>query len=65
MEDEIRDGGSLLLGQPRQLDVFVSGGRTYAAVASYSDRGVQVIDVTDPGNITAAGSVVTSTHAIR
>ena len=61
----IRDGGSLLLGNPRQLDVFVSGGRTYAAVASYSDGGVQVIDVTDPGNVTAAGSIVTTDNPAR
>ena len=39
------------------ITTFVSGGHTYVAVAAYLDSGVQILDVTDLSNITAAGSI--------
>ena len=56
----ITDGGSLVLGGPQGIATFESGGRTYAAVAASIDGGVQILDVTDPSGITAAGSITNS-----
>ena len=53
----IVDGGSLELGGPHDIAIFKSGTRTYAAVASYFDSGVQILDVTDPDNITATDQI--------
>ena len=39
------------------ITTFKSGGHIYAAVAAYDDDGVQILNVTDPSNITAAGSI--------
>ena len=36
---------------------FESGGGTYAAVASRDDHGVQILNITDPHSVTAAGSI--------
>ena len=44
------------LDGPRGVAVFDSGANTYAIVASYHDNGVQIIDITDPGNPTASGA---------
>ena len=51
------DDGSLELDGASGIAVFESGGSTYAAVAAYNDDGVQVLDITDPYDITAAGSI--------
>ena len=56
----ITDGGSRELDSAREIDTFESGSRTYAAVAAYLDDGVQILDVTDPYSITAAGSITDS-----
>ena len=57
----IRDiGGStadLELRGARGITTFESGGHTYAAVAAYFSDGVQILNVTDPSNITAAGHI--------
>ena len=42
---KIEDDDSLLLKQPTGIDVFESGGITYAAVASYGEHGVQIISL--------------------
>ena len=39
------------------ITTFKSGGHIYAAVAAYDDDGVQILNVTDPSRITAAGSI--------
>ena len=50
--------GDLVLESPRGIAVFVSGNSTYAAVAaSGDDNGVQILDVTDPYSVAAAGSI--------
>ena len=55
--DSIDDDGTLELDGPRGMATFESGGSTYAAVASFVDNGVQILDITDPSNVTAAGSI--------
>ncbi len=53
----IRDGGTLELRGAQDITVFEHGGRTYAAVASFHDDGVQLIDVSDPADPRAAGRI--------
>ena len=45
------------LEDARGIATFESGGRTYAAVTAYGDNGVQILDITNPYNITPAGSI--------
>ena len=60
------DGTALELDGARGIATFESGGSTYAAVASFVDRGVQILDITDPSAITAAGSITdTATLVLR
>ncbi len=54
---QIADGGSLLLEQPSGIAVFVSNHTTYAAVASFTNDGVQIINLSDPAMPSAAGSI--------
>ena len=60
----ITDTGALELGGAGDIAIFESGGSTYAAVAAYLDDGVQILDVTDPSAVTAAGSI-TDTGALE
>ena len=53
----ITDGGSFVLEGARGITTFKSGSSTYAAVAARDDNGVQILNITDPLNITAAGSI--------
>ena len=53
----IPDSDSLVLKNAAESATFESGGRTYLAVTSFDDHGVQIFDVTDPSGITAAGSI--------
>ena len=53
----IANNSTLELFGPRGIATFTSGGSTYAAVAAYDDSGVQILDITDPYNVTAAGSI--------
>ena len=53
----ITDGGTRELGGPFGITTFESGSNIYAAVASYTDDGVQILNITNPSNITAAGSI--------
>ena len=53
----IGDDAALGLDGAHDIATFTSGGRTYAAVAAYWDDGVQILDVTDPSAITAAGRI--------
>ena len=55
-EGNITNTPALLLNSPYGIATFTSGGSTYAAVAAYLD-GVQILNVTDPSNVTAAGSI--------
>ena len=53
----LRDDNNKLLNGAAGVDVFTIGTSTYAAVASRVDDGLQIVDVTDPDNPTAAGSL--------
>ena len=55
--DSITDSGSRELEGATGIAMFESGGSTYAAVAAFADNGVQILNVTDPSAITAAGSI--------
>ena len=46
----------LELNGARGITTFKSGTGTYAAVVANVDDGVQILNITDPSNITAAGS---------
>ena len=54
---KIADDDALALDSARDITTFTSGGSTYAAVAAFEDDGVQILDITDPHNVTAAGSI--------
>ena len=54
---ELRDANDLLLGGAAGADTFAIGSKTYAAVASQSENGVQLVDVTDPASPQPAGSL--------
>ena len=55
--DNVTDDSGFILGDASDIAIFRTGSHTYAAVTSYDDDGVQILDVTDPDNITAAGSI--------
>ena len=55
--DSIDDTTSLELEGARGITSFVIGGKTYVGVAGFNDGGVQIIDVTDPSDITATDSI--------
>ena len=59
----ITDGGTLELKGANGITTFKSGTGTYAAVAAYDDNGVQILNVTDPTNITATDSIDDSDDA--
>ena len=51
--DNITDtDGNLALGTSNEVTIFTSGDHTYAAVTSQVDNGVQILDVSDPTDIT-------------
>ncbi len=53
----ITKGSSVKLDSPRGIAIFESGRHTYAAVAAYASKAVQILNITDPSNVTAAGSI--------
>ena len=54
----ITDTDDLVLDGANSIAIFNSRGDTYAAVSSESDSGVQMLDITDPYDITAADNIV-------
>ncbi len=54
------DDSSLELGGALGVDVFDAGGSTYAIVTGKKDNGIQIVNVTDPYNPTAAGRLADS-----
>ena len=61
----ITDTDTLNLVGARDITIFVSGGHTYAAVAATTNHSVQILNVTDPSNITAAGSIIDDNISLR
>ena len=62
--DNIDDDSSLVLDGARGITTFVSDGHTYAAVAAYFDDGVQILDITNPSNITAVDNIANATSLV-
>ena len=60
----LKDDGSKLLDGAVSVSVFKIGGSTYAAVASHNEHGIQIVNVTDPDNPAAAGSLGDGTQTI-
>ena len=57
----ITNNATLVLGNSQGIAIFESGNHTYAAVSAGVDDGVQILNITDPYLITAAGSITNST----
>ena len=53
----LADDDALFLSGAYDIATFQSAGRTYAAVTAYNDDGVQILDLTDPYNVTPAGNI--------
>ncbi|NWJ21038.1 hypothetical protein HX849_00775, partial [Marine Group I thaumarchaeote] len=53
---------SLVLQEPKGVDTFTVGSSTYAIVASFGENGVQIIDVSNPENISATISLTDDLH---
>ena len=60
----VENDDAIELNGVRGIATFESGGSTYAAVAAYWDDGVQILNITDPYAVTAAGSI-TNTDALE
>ena len=64
--DSITDTDTLELDVARSITTFNAGGHIYAAVAAYDDDGVQILNITDPSDITAADNITdTDTLELR
>ncbi|MCY4490252.1 MAG: hypothetical protein OXC46_02170 [Thaumarchaeota archaeon] len=61
LTDTITDDTSIYIGEPQDITSFVINNKTYVAVASSTEDGVQIIDVSDPNNITATSSITGDT----
>ena len=58
---KVTDGGNFPeLHGAFGVDVFTVGSSTYAIVTGYDDDGVQIIDISDPANMSAVGSLANS-----
>ena len=55
--DNIEDNSNRELLGANKITSFVIGIKTYVAVTGYTDDGVQILEVTDPENITATDSI--------
>ena len=55
--DQIGDSSTLELENAQGITVFTLGNHTYAAVAAWKDDGVQILDITNPYNITATDNI--------
>lgn len=63
LADGILDAATLALRQPRQLDLYESGGNTYAIAATR--EGIQIVNVSAPSWLRANGTLTDSTHLGR
>ena len=63
--DSLADNGSLALKVSRNVETFTIDSSTYAIVTSNVDDGVQIIDISDPENIEAKGSMVDTDGTLK
>ena len=54
------NNGFNIMDAPGDVDVFTLGTSTYAIVTSIGDNGVQIIDISDPTDISVVDSLVDS-----
>ena len=54
----VTDGENYTMNKPSDITTVTIDSSTYALVASFYDKGVQIIDITDPYNPTAVSNVV-------
>ena len=55
--DSLDDDSTLVLGGAVGITSFIANSKPYLAVAAHNDGGVQIIDVSDPANISATDSL--------
>ena len=55
--DQIDDSGNLRLARAFGITTFQIGAHTYAAVTSFAEHSVQILNVTDPSNIAATDAI--------
>ena len=58
----ITDSDDRVLRGARDIAIFESSGNTYAAVAANFDKGVQILNLTDPANPSALGSITDNVY---
>ena len=56
----LADDGSRELEGPVELDIATIGGTPYAVVAAYADKGIDIVDISDPTNPTSVGRLINS-----
>ena len=56
-KDSLANSGSLELDGAFEVDVFTVGSSTYAIITGFVDDGVQILDVSDPTDISAVDSL--------
>ena len=56
----ITDNADRILNGAQGITIFESDGNTYAAVAVRTEKGVQILNITNPASITAAGNISNS-----
>ena len=54
---KLRDNADLELNGAEDVAIYTVGGRTYAVVTGNTDDGIQIVDITDPHNISPAGQL--------
>ena len=57
--DDVSGGGVRLEGSA-ELDIATIGGTPYAVVAAYADKGIDIVDISDPTNPTSVGRLINS-----
>jgi len=58
--DDGNSGNTYELDGPVELDIATIGGKPYAVVAAYTDKGIDIIDISDPTNPTSVGRATSS-----
>ena len=62
--DFLSDTAALALDVVEETAVYSVNGRIYAVAAAQSDNGIQIADITDPTDITAAGQMTDSSSLL-
>ena len=60
--DTLRDDASTILDAPRGIDIAQIGNHTYVLVASSTDNGIQIINITDPTSLQPVSNITDSVN---